>query len=59
MSLDRDRLESCRHLVEHLPLLAYTSALDEKSTPLWVSPQIESILGYTQEEWLGSPNLLD
>ncbi|MEX2420430.1 MAG: PAS domain-containing protein, partial [Actinomycetota bacterium] len=31
--------------------------MDELSTTLFVSPQIEAIWGYTQEEWIADPNL--
>lgn len=34
-----------RTLVEHLPAITYTAALDESSTTLYISPQIEKILG--------------
>jgi len=42
-----------RNLVEHLPAVVY---LARDSGMVYVSPQIESILGYTQEEYLFSPN---
>lgn len=41
-----------RVLVEHLPAIIYTDTLDEFATTTYVSPRIEVILGYTQEEWL-------
>src|SRR5262249_8498790 len=34
-----------RVLVEHLPVIAYTAALDDTSSTLYVSPQLEAILG--------------
>ena len=46
-----------RHLVEHLPLVTYVSALDRPGFSDYVSPQIEQLLGYTPEEWLATPNL--
>ena len=46
-----------RTIVEHLPLVVYVDELDEKSTPLYVSPQIERLLGYSATEWLNDPDL--
>ncbi|MBE9572696.1 MAG: PAS domain S-box protein, partial [Proteobacteria bacterium] len=40
-----------RTLVEKIPAIIYIAALDKYSTTQYVSPQIESILGYTQEEY--------
>lgn len=39
-----------RALVEQLPVVAYTATLDEPSAVLYVSPQIEALLGYTPPE---------
>ena len=47
-----------RALVEQIPNTAvYMAALDERSTTLYVSPQISQILGYTQEEYKENPDL--
>ena len=46
-----------RELVERLPLVVYVDNLDEKSSPVYVSPQIERLLGYTAEEWVANPDL--
>ncbi|HEY8103247.1 MAG TPA: PAS domain S-box protein [Gaiellaceae bacterium] len=46
-----------RTIVEHLPLVVYVDELDEKSTPLYVSPQIERLLGYSAAEWLNDRDL--
>jgi PAS domain S-box-containing protein len=35
-----------RSLVEHLPLIVYRNALDMPGTGLYVSPQVETMLGY-------------
>ena len=40
-----------RNLVEQLPSAVYIAALDESSTTLFVSPQIEVILGFKPDEW--------
>ncbi|HEY7793066.1 MAG TPA: PAS domain S-box protein [Gaiellaceae bacterium] len=46
-----------RTIVERLPLVVYVDELDERSSPVYISPQIERLLGYTQEEWLANPQL--
>jgi PAS domain S-box-containing protein len=40
-----------RALVERLPAITYTEALDDGRT-LSIGPQIEALLGYTQDEWM-------
>src|SRR6266496_3054036 len=47
-----------RGLIEQLPLAIYIDRLDEWSTNVYTSPQIEAILGYTAEEWAGVNHLL-
>jgi len=42
-----------RTLVERLPAITYTETIDEGNT-LSISPQVEVVLGYTQEEWMGN-----
>ena len=44
-------------IVERLPLVVYIDRLDELSSPLYISPEIENLLGYTREEWLADPEL--
>ena len=46
-----------RTLVERIPAIIYTAAMDEAKTRLYVSPQVERILGFTQEEYLANPEL--
>jgi diguanylate cyclase (GGDEF)-like protein/PAS domain S-box-containing protein len=46
-----------RTLVEQLPLTVYIDAIDEASSNIYTSPQIESMLGYTTQEWLADPLL--
>ena len=46
-----------QELVERLPLVVYVDKLDDKSSPLYVNPQIGSLLGYSQEEWLADADL--
>jgi two-component system sensor histidine kinase UhpB len=46
-----------RTLVEQIPAVTYIAALDEISTTLYFSPQIEELLGFSQAEWLADPEL--
>src|SRR5215213_1952029 len=42
-------------LVEQLPIIVYVNPLDKMSSTTYVSPQIQTILGYRPEEWLADP----
>jgi len=44
-----------RFLVEHIPAITYTTALDEPGKLLYISPQIQQ-LGFSPEEWLADPD---
>jgi PAS domain S-box-containing protein len=46
-----------RTLVEQLPAVTFMAALEEGENELYVSPQIESLLGFSQKEWLEDPIL--
>jgi PAS domain-containing protein len=46
-----------RNLVEQSPAVVFTASLDGGGYDLYIGPQIETLLGYTQEEWLSSPVL--
>jgi PAS domain-containing protein len=46
-----------RTLVERLPALTYVADLGPYGRWRFVSPQIESMLGYTPEEWRSEPGL--
>jgi PAS domain S-box-containing protein len=46
-------------LVERLPGIVYAAGFGEAGVWTYVSPQIESIMGYTPEEWLADPTLFD
>lgn len=46
-----------RHLVERLPSTIYLDAADDVATALYVSPQYESLTGYSAQERLGDPGL--
>jgi diguanylate cyclase (GGDEF)-like protein/PAS domain S-box-containing protein len=42
-------------LVEQLPLVTYIDALTPTATAIYASPQVESLLGYSVQEWLDDP----
>lgn len=46
-----------RALVEQIPAVLYIDPPDVNGTTLYVSPQIETILGVTPEEYLADPNM--
>ena len=45
-----------RALVEQIPAIVYIGEVGEEGDWLYVSPQIERVLGYTVEEWLAHPH---
>jgi PAS domain S-box-containing protein len=49
--------ERYRLLVERIPAITYTAEFGEQGRWLFVSPQIEVILGFTPEEWMAAPDL--
>jgi PAS domain S-box-containing protein len=49
--------ERYRALVEGLPLVTYVDEPNEQVTSIYVSPQIEALLGYAPDEWLADPDL--
>lgn len=46
-----------RTLVEKIPAITYIAALDETSTTTYVSPQVETILGFTQKDYEADPDI--
>ncbi len=46
-----------RALVEQIPAIIYTAALDEASTTLFVSPQTKTILGFSPEQYEQDPDI--
>ncbi|MFP4056595.1 MAG: PAS domain S-box protein [Candidatus Brocadiia bacterium] len=46
-----------RSLVERLPAIMYVAQLDETSTTLYASPQVETILGFSQEDYAAQPQI--
>ena len=49
-----------RTLVEQLPLISYVDASESAvSKPLYLSPQVQSMLGPSPAEWIATPNLFE
>ncbi len=46
-----------RSLVEQIPAVTFTASLEEGDNEIYIGPQIEALLGYTQKEWLDDPVL--
>ena len=46
-----------RTLVEQIPAVTFMAVLGEGKNEVYVSPHIEQLLGYSQEEWLANPFL--
>ena len=46
-----------RSLVEQLPAVVFYAALGDEDNEIYVSPQVEALLGFTQKEWLTNPLL--
>ncbi|HAV77696.1 MAG TPA: hypothetical protein DCX53_10145 [Anaerolineae bacterium] len=46
-----------RSLIEHTPAVVFLSDVDELETPLYISPRIQELTGYSPEEWVGDPSI--
>jgi PAS domain S-box-containing protein len=46
-----------RALVENLPAVIYQVAPDDDRRTMYVSPHVETALGYSRDEWLGQPDI--
>jgi len=46
-----------RAMVEHGPAVSYIDRPDEHASTIYVSPQVEGLLGYTAQEWYDEPGL--
>lgn len=46
-----------RTLVEQIPAVTFMASLEDGDNELYIGPQIEALLGYTQKEWLDDPVL--
>ena len=46
-----------RTLVEQIPAVTFMASLEDGDNEIYIGPQIEALLGYTQKEWLDDPVL--
>jgi PAS domain S-box-containing protein len=46
-----------RTLIEQIPAVTFMAVLGEGENEIYVSPHIEQLLGFTQQEWLDNPFL--
>jgi len=46
-----------RQLLEQLPVVTFMARLGAEHNELYVSPQIEAMLGFSQQAWLDNPIL--
>ncbi len=46
-----------RHLVERVPAITYTAEFGASGEWRYVSPQVETVLGFTAAEWMADPDL--
>jgi diguanylate cyclase (GGDEF)-like protein/PAS domain S-box-containing protein len=53
----REAQEQYRNLVEEIPAITYLDPIDENEDSIFVSPQVKTILGVTQEQWLTDPGI--
>ncbi|MBU0678885.1 MAG: PAS domain S-box protein [Verrucomicrobia bacterium] len=49
--------ERYRLLVEQLPAITYIVEISDQPRTIFISPQVQDILGFTQEEWIADPEL--
>lgn len=45
-----------RTLVEHIPATTYITQLGEQASTIYISPQVETMLGFTPDEWMADPH---
>jgi PAS domain S-box-containing protein len=53
----REAEERYRGIVEHVPAAIYLDRTDGSTESIYVSPQIEEIVGVTPEQWMADPDL--
>ncbi|MGH2383353.1 MAG: putative bifunctional diguanylate cyclase/phosphodiesterase [Candidatus Limnocylindria bacterium] len=53
----REQQENLRFLVDHVPVVVYKAEIGQNGRWLYVSPQIETLLGFTPQEWLADAEL--
>lgn len=54
---DGDGAESYRALIEEIPALTYVAWADDAGSRAYVSPQLQSMTGFSPGEWLAEPDM--
>ena len=52
--LEADRFRS---MIEHGPAVSYIDATDDNASTIYISRQVEELLGYSPQEWIEDPEL--
>jgi PAS domain S-box-containing protein len=52
----REAESKYRALIEQLPAITYLDPIDEEGDSIYISPQVETILGGSVEAWMSTPN---
>ncbi len=45
-----------RTLVEHIPAATYITKVGEQGSTIYISPQVETMLGFTPDDWMADPH---
>jgi PAS domain S-box-containing protein len=53
----RDSAARYRAFVDHIPAVIYMKSAEKAQKMLYISPQLEALLGYTPEEWITNPHI--
>ena len=53
----RDAETRYRTLVEQVPTVMFIDQIDDAGTPIYISPQIQTLTGYTQAEWTANADV--
>ncbi len=53
----RDSESRYRALIENIPVISYAALLDKSSTTQYISPQVQSVTGFTPADYRANPNL--
>ncbi len=64
-AIERQRVERTRRfteqqyrsIVEHIPAMTYIESVVEFGPTIYISPNVEQMLGYSQQEWLADPEM--
>jgi diguanylate cyclase (GGDEF)-like protein/PAS domain S-box-containing protein len=49
--------DAYRSMIEKGPVVTYIDAVDDAASTIYISPQVEAMLGYAPEEWRADPDL--